>query len=124
MPQIFLLLDIRGNADLPLGFAIPGIQVRILDRPIHELDRTIDLHLEIVRHKPQASAEPMRRASGDAIVGAGERPRALLNQIGSVSGRSSHRNLPLGLRLSTVGRPAFTLFGSLRPFGADKISGV
>ena len=79
--QICLLVYVRGNAELPLGFAVPEIEVLILDRPVDQLT-VLRLHLEIVRHKPQARAEPMRRASGDAIVSACERPRPLLDQIG------------------------------------------
>src|SRR5262249_45108109 len=80
-PAKFLLVDIRGNAELLLGFAIPGIEVPILDRPIRQLT-VLRLHLEIVWYEPEAGTEPMRRASGDAIVGAGERPRTRLDQIG------------------------------------------
>src|SRR5262249_6217035 len=76
-----LLVHIRGNAELLLSFLVPGIQVLIFDWPIHELT-VLRLHLEIVRHKPQARAQPMRRAARNAIVGASERSRTLLNQIG------------------------------------------
>ena len=76
-----MLVHISGNAELRLGFAVPGIEVLIFDRPIHELT-VLRPHLEIVRYEAQARAEPMRRAAGDAIVGACERPRTLLDQIG------------------------------------------
>ena len=82
--EILLIFDIRGHTQLCLGFAVPIDQVIIAYRPVDELRNGLAverLHLEIARQESQASAEPVRRAAGDAIVSASERQRPGLNQI-------------------------------------------
>src|SRR6476646_5895481 len=105
-----LLLLIGRDAKLLFGFTVILIEIVVTDRPIHKLRHgwIIRLHLEIRLNEPQARSEPMRRSAGHAIVGAGEWPWALLNQvalfrIGPVAERGGLR---VALRAKTDrGRP-------------------
>ena len=63
-----------------------------------------------------------RRAAVDALIGAGEGERAVLDQI-ALLGILPVAEVALGRRLSTVGRPAFTVPGSVRARRAANSSG-
>ncbi len=83
-----LLIHISGNTELSLR---PGIKCAqflrgdvfwpIRKREVRRVLAIARFHGEIARHKSQGRSEPMRRAAGDAIVGAGEGSRPLLNEI-------------------------------------------
>src|SRR6185295_15890515 len=79
--QESLFLQIGRDAKLLFGLAIALIEIVITDRPIHKLGDgwIIRFHLEIRRDEPQAGSEPMLRPAGEAIIGAGKWPWALLN---------------------------------------------
>src|SRR5260370_36112604 len=81
--EILLLFHIRRDPEFLFGLAVPRIHIVVADRPIHELRHgwVIGFHLEIGRHEPETGSEPMLRPAGDAIIRAGEWPRAFLNEV-------------------------------------------
>src|SRR5262249_40797903 len=102
------LCKFRRHAELLFGLAVPTIQIVVADRPVHKLRHgwVIRFHPEIGRHEPQAGSEPMGCAAGDAIIGAGEWPRAFLNEIALVLvgpvaeaslGAKTHHRRPPGI---------------------------
>ena len=74
-PEIVLFGLVGGNADLPLGLAVPRLQRVVAERPV-DLAVVDRLHRKVVRHEAKARTEPVtRRTPADAIVGARERER-------------------------------------------------
>ena len=108
-----LLFHIRRDPEFLFSLAVPRIQIVVADRPIHELRHgwVIGFHLEIGWHEPQAGSEPMGRPAGDAIIGAGEWPRAFLNEIAlfwvrpvakASLGEKTHHRRPSGIHRAGI----------------------
>src|SRR5262245_63714727 len=71
--EIVLLPNIRRDPELFLCLAVVALQIIVIDWPINESFWTVWVafsHLEIGRHKPQASAQPVRCTARDAVIGA------------------------------------------------------
>src|SRR5262249_62373430 len=71
--EIVLLPNIRRDPQLFLRLAVVALQIIVIDWPINESFWTAWVafsHLEIGRHKPQASAQPVRCTARDAVIGA------------------------------------------------------
>ena len=130
--EIVLVGLVGRHADLVLGAAVPDLQLVVAEWPVDEA--AIDgLHLEVVRHEAKAGAEPMPRGAGaDAVIGAAEGERALLDQIGllgvlPIVGVERQHRRPAGIPGAGVGqrvaarrREDFRRVGNLRHLAGGK----
>ena len=111
------------HAEFGFRLFVPFVQVVVADRPVDELRNGLAvkrLHLEVVRHEPQAGPEPVRCSAGGAVVGAAERERPFLNEIGLFRigpvaefafagfgfGTESHHGGPAGSHLAGIAQLA------------------